>query len=184
MKQKRLIFIHFIVHINETQLRMMFQMLTIHLGQDEADCFSAWVSAKDAGLALNDAIDQKGYPSNTLFCKKDLSSVTSATWNECICFSYVLTKWCKVTLTTSFHRFQTRIKMVQLTNLNWKTLSDVFKLCTMLDIPFLILVNYGNLLLKALLEGWWSVMAVEDGDCHKDGKDFFKVPKHTPLIFR
>ncbi|XP_050307779.1 WD repeat-containing protein 48 homolog [Anthonomus grandis grandis] len=25
-------------------------MLTIHLGQDEVDCFSAWVSAKDAGI--------------------------------------------------------------------------------------------------------------------------------------
>lgn len=35
-------------------------MLTIHLGQDENDCFSAWVSAKETGLAENDAIDQKG----------------------------------------------------------------------------------------------------------------------------
>lgn len=35
-------------------------MLTIHLGQDESDCFSAWVSAKETGLAENDAIDQKG----------------------------------------------------------------------------------------------------------------------------
>lgn len=25
-------------------------MLTIHLGQDEVDCFSAWVSARDAGI--------------------------------------------------------------------------------------------------------------------------------------
>lgn len=32
-------------------------MLTIHLGQDENDCFSAWVSAKETGLAEN---DQKG----------------------------------------------------------------------------------------------------------------------------
>lgn len=38
----------------------LLQMLTIHLGQDENDCFSAWVSAKEAGLAENDAIDQKG----------------------------------------------------------------------------------------------------------------------------
>lgn len=36
------------------------QMLTIHLGQDENDCFSAWVSAKETGLAENDAVDQKG----------------------------------------------------------------------------------------------------------------------------
>jgi hypothetical protein len=35
-------------------------MLTIHLGQDENDCFSAWVSAKEAGLAPNDTVDQKG----------------------------------------------------------------------------------------------------------------------------
>lgn len=36
------------------------QMLTIHLGQDENDCFSAWVSARDTGLADNDSVDQKG----------------------------------------------------------------------------------------------------------------------------
>jgi hypothetical protein len=35
-------------------------MLTIHLGQDENDCFSAWVSAREAGLAPNDMVDQKG----------------------------------------------------------------------------------------------------------------------------
>ena len=34
-------------------------MLTIHLGQDENDCLSAWVSARETGLAPNDAIDQK-----------------------------------------------------------------------------------------------------------------------------
>jgi len=38
----------------------MLQMLTIHLGQDENDCFSAWVSTKETGLAENDAVDQKG----------------------------------------------------------------------------------------------------------------------------
>ena len=35
-------------------------MLTIHLGQDENDCFSAWVSAKETGLADDDSADQKG----------------------------------------------------------------------------------------------------------------------------
>lgn len=35
-------------------------MLTIHLGQDENDCFSAWVSSKEAGLAPNEMVDQKG----------------------------------------------------------------------------------------------------------------------------
>ena len=34
-------------------------MLTIHLGQGENDCLSAWVSAREAGLAPNDAVDQK-----------------------------------------------------------------------------------------------------------------------------
>lgn len=42
-------------------------MLTIHLGQDETDCFSAWVSAKDAGLAHNDIIDQKGKSLTPIF---------------------------------------------------------------------------------------------------------------------
>jgi hypothetical protein len=35
-------------------------MLTIHLGQDENDCFSAWVSTKEAGLSAGEAADQKG----------------------------------------------------------------------------------------------------------------------------
>lgn len=29
-------------------------MLTIHLGQDENDCFAAWVSAKEAGINITD----------------------------------------------------------------------------------------------------------------------------------
>ena len=33
-------------------------MLTIHLGQDENDCLSAWVSARDTGLAPNE-LEQK-----------------------------------------------------------------------------------------------------------------------------
>uniref|UniRef100_A0A1B6DBC4 WD repeat-containing protein 48 homolog n=1 Tax=Clastoptera arizonana TaxID=38151 RepID=A0A1B6DBC4_9HEMI len=89
-------------------------MLTIHLGQDENDCFSAWVSSKEAGLAPNDVVDQK--------------------------------------------------------------------------------VNYGNLLLKALLENWWTnLQGVEETDCHNEqmisgtqtrsGNEYFKVPGHTPLIF-
>ncbi|KAF6210381.1 hypothetical protein GE061_013485 [Apolygus lucorum] len=93
-------------------------MLTIHLGQDETDCFSAWVSAKDAGLTHSEVVDQK--------------------------------------------------------------------------------VNYGSILLRALLEHWWTSIAEEEGDCHNDGtiggphakfepsspnRDYFKVPPHTPLIF-
>ncbi|CAA9993792.1 unnamed protein product [Nesidiocoris tenuis] len=92
-------------------------MLTIHLGQDETDCFSAWVSAKDAGHPHLESPDQR--------------------------------------------------------------------------------VNYGSLLLKALLEHWCT-MADEEGDIHNDGtvssscskfepmgaaRDYFKVPPHTPLIF-
>lgn len=74
-------------------------MLTIHLGQDEADCFSAWVSARDAGLAGCVEPDQK--------------------------------------------------------------------------------VNYGKLLLQALLEHWRGVEADPDSR-----RLYFSVPPHTPLIFR
>ncbi|XP_017783122.1 PREDICTED: WD repeat-containing protein 48 homolog isoform X2 [Nicrophorus vespilloides] len=70
-------------------------MLTIHLGQDEVDCFSAWVSARDAGV--KDEPDQK--------------------------------------------------------------------------------VNYGKLLLQALLEHWRGV------DPNIEPKSYFSVPVHTPLIF-
>ncbi|XP_071554864.1 WD repeat-containing protein 48 isoform X1 [Temnothorax nylanderi] len=89
-------------------------MLTIHLGQDENDCFSAWVSAKETGLAENDAVDQK--------------------------------------------------------------------------------VNYGNLLLQALLEHWWRPLHADDenegngndgnGPMHtRGGNPYFSVPSHTPVIF-
>lgn len=37
----------------------IFQMLTIHLGQDEVDCFSAWVSARDAGIRDTPEPDHK-----------------------------------------------------------------------------------------------------------------------------
>ncbi|XP_018307442.1 LOW QUALITY PROTEIN: WD repeat-containing protein 48 [Mycetomoellerius zeteki] len=90
-------------------------MLTIHLGQDENDCFSAWVSAKETGLAENDAVDQK--------------------------------------------------------------------------------VNYGNLLLQALLEHWWRPLHADDeneGNGNdgngplqhtRGGNPYFSVPSHTPVIF-
>ncbi|XP_066147035.1 WD repeat-containing protein 48 homolog [Euwallacea fornicatus] len=71
-------------------------MLTIHLGQDEVDCFGAWVSVKDAGIRDHAEPDQK--------------------------------------------------------------------------------VNYGKLLLQALFEHWRGVQS------DQEGKIYFTVPKHTPLI--
>lgn len=57
-----------------------------------------------------------------------------------------------------------------------------------------VAVNYGNLLLQALLEHWWRPPQVdEDTDCQGDqqgtgqtqgGNDYFSVPGHTPVIFR
>lgn len=73
-------------------------MLTIHLGQDEVDCFSAWVSARDAEITDIPEPDQK--------------------------------------------------------------------------------VNYGKLLLQALLEYWRGV------ETDPENKLYFSVPIHTPLIFR
>ncbi|XP_039757052.1 WD repeat-containing protein 48 homolog isoform X2 [Pararge aegeria] len=76
-------------------------MLTIHLGQDETDCFSAWVSAKEAGLTTE--MDQK--------------------------------------------------------------------------------VNFGALLLQALLEHWNHPNRVNEAGQKVIGNNFFSVPLHTPLIF-
>jgi len=79
----------------------------IHLGQDENDCFSAWVTSKEAGLVPNE--EQK--------------------------------------------------------------------------------VNYGNMLLQALLEHWWKSLS-DDGDCHGDqpgahhDNEYFPLPGHTPVILR
>ncbi|XP_037083008.1 LOW QUALITY PROTEIN: WD repeat-containing protein 48-like [Pollicipes pollicipes] len=86
--------------------------LSVHLSQDEIDCFSAWVSAKDAGLQTSDGVDQK--------------------------------------------------------------------------------VNYGRLLLQALLEHWPRTFQAEPGTEHTPdgqamakpvGNEYFSVPPHTPVIF-
>ena len=106
-------------------------MLTIHLAQDENDCFSAWVSAKEVGLALEDSEETK--------------------------------------------------------------------------------VNYGQLLLQALLEHWPRpfqlgeeaaaggsdglagpdstsshppVASSTNGAVHRPGNEYFTVAPHTPVIFR
>lgn len=89
-------------------------MLTIYLGQEENDCLSAWVSAKETGLVEDDSVDPK--------------------------------------------------------------------------------VNYGNLLLQALLEHWWRPLHADDeidnnsndenGPRHtRGGNAYFSVPCHTPVIF-
>ena len=52
-------------------------MLTIHLGQDENDCLSAWVSARETGLAPNDAIDQK------------VIQLFASTFSECLVLSQI-----------------------------------------------------------------------------------------------
>jgi len=75
-------------------------LLTIHLGQDENDCLSAWVSARETGLAPNESLEQK--------------------------------------------------------------------------------VNYGGLLLQALLEHWPCSIEEEQ---RTTGNEYFSVPGHTPVIF-
>ena len=56
-------------------------------------------------------------------------------------------------------------------------------------------MNYGNLLLQALLEHWWRPLHVDDeidnnsndgsGPRHtRGGNPYFSVPGHTPVIFR
>ncbi|KAK2705712.1 WD repeat-containing protein 48-like [Artemia franciscana] len=79
----------------------------IHLAQDENDCLSAWVSAKDAGLVTEESVDQK--------------------------------------------------------------------------------VNFGGLLLNALLENWLKRQAREDAiekelEPGKAANGYFSVPPHTPII--
>jgi len=85
-------------------------MLTIHLGQDENDCLSAWVSARETGLAPNETLEQK--------------------------------------------------------------------------------VNYGGLLLQALLEHWPRPYVDEESDIDSQmgpgrntGNEYFSIPGHTPVIF-
>lgn len=57
---------------------------------------------------------------------------------------------------------------------------------------FIFAVNYGSLLLQALLEHWWRPNGEdevdgpngENGSGHHGGNEFFQVAPHTPLIFR
>lgn len=44
-------------------------------------------------------------------------------------------------------------------------------------------VNYGSLLLQALLE-YWTPPLTAGLDSEVRGNEYFKVPKHTPLLFR
>lgn len=56
-------------------------------------------------------------------------------------------------------------------------------------------MNYGNLLLQALLEHWWRPLHADDenegnsndgnGPIHtRGGNPYFSVPSHTPVIFK
>ncbi|PSN54916.1 WD repeat-containing protein 48, partial [Blattella germanica] len=73
---------------------------------------------------------------------------------------------------------------------------EVKKRCKMVYVPNwfnvdLKTVNYGNLLLQALLEHWWRPLQVdEDTECQGDqqvtgqtrgGNEYFSVPGHTPV---
>lgn len=46
-------------------------------------------------------------------------------------------------------------------------------------------INYGSLLLQALLEHWTPPQSLPSGGMDDDikGNSYFQVPKHTPLIF-
>ena len=104
----------------------MTQMPTIVLGQDEVDCFAAWVSI-EAGLP----------------------------------------EWDKPT---------GEIKVTRLNQLNSNRFGNIHK------IP--LQINYGKLLLEALLE-YWTPPHLPKNEHEQDlGNGYFQVPEHTPLIFR
>ena len=95
-------------------------MLTIHLGQDENDCLSAWVSARETGLAPNDAIDQK-------------------VWIHLLWENF---------LNICFWSFSFKYLAAQ--ENEW------------INQNLILQVNYGGLLLQALLEYWPRPYAVEE----------------------
>ncbi|KAH8288953.1 hypothetical protein KR054_008575 [Drosophila jambulina] len=49
-----------------------------------------------------------------------------------------------------------------------------------------IKINYGKLLLEALLEYWTPPHSIPPNEMDPDmrGNGYFQVPKHTPVIFR
>lgn len=50
----------------------------------------------------------------------------------------------------------------------------------------IIKINYGKLLLEALLEYWNPAHSIPSNDIENDmrGNGYFQVPEHTPLIVR
>lgn len=109
-------------------------MLTIHLGQDENDCFAAWVSAKEAGINITDD-NLRGSYNTVLKC----------------------------------------IYLVQV------------------HICVYLLVNYGNRMLRSLLENWLNRIQNDHGTSEgvqstelnaqtKLDSQCCKIPRHTPLM--
>lgn len=104
------------------------QMPTIVLGQDEVDCFAAWVSA-EAGLP-----EHRDIGSDLKVCNRmELDKILG--WEM----------W--------FYKFNSQI-------------------------------NYGSLLLQALLEQWPQTHTHASNEEVIKGNEYFTVPKHTPVIFR
>lgn len=50
--------------------------------------------------------------------------------------------------------------------------------------PIKFQINYGSLLLQALLEHWPLTHTHTSNDEVIKGNEYFSVPKHTPVIFR
>lgn len=60
-------------------------------------------------------------------------------------------------------------------------LLNIMKLSIMV---FFLQINYGSLLLQALLEHWPLTHTHTSNDEVIKGNEYFSVPKHTPVIFR
>lgn len=99
-------------------------MPTIVLGQDEVDCFAAWVSV------------EAGMPEHA-----ELGSEVKVRYQSTNDITYII-------FTLNFGKQ----------------------------------INYGNLLLQALLEHWTPSHNSQPND--ETGNRYFKVPKHTPVIIR
>ncbi len=54
-------------------------MLTIHLKQEDCDCLSAWVSARETGLAPDDALEQEYINASILNIPLDIKTFTTLT---------------------------------------------------------------------------------------------------------
>ncbi|KAH1021194.1 hypothetical protein HUJ04_010736 [Dendroctonus ponderosae] len=141
----------------DQESRLHFTMLTIHLGQDEVDCFAAWVSAKDAGIDHPEPDHKVNYGKLLLHALFEHYRGLQPDQESRLHFTML-----------TIHLGQDEVDCFAA----WVSAKDAG-----IDHPEPDhKVNYGKLLLHALFEHYRGLQPDQESRLH------FTVPKYIPLI--